>query len=134
MNRTPATMTFGGTIGLLLALSSGVSAQDWPHWRGPNYDGSTEATGLPIAFDKEKNVKWRVDMPGIGAGTPIVLGDRVFVTSIDDEKDKLVAMCLDRKTGKTLWRHEAGSGYRPEGASSEIMLHNKSNYASPSPT
>lgn len=118
------------TTGLLI---SPAFAGDWPQWRGPNYDGSTEAKNLPVDFSKTSKVKWVADMPGPGAGTPIVKGDRVFVTAADFDKMQLVAMCYDRKTGKQLWRHDVHSGYKMNGAPSAIQNTDKSNYASPSP-
>lgn len=113
--------------GLLLAAC--IPAQDWPHWRGPNYDGSTEAKSLPTDFSRKKGVRWTADMPGPGACTPIVVGDRIFLSSVDKERGKLVAMCLNRKTGKTLWKHDAGSGFGGDATAGR-----RSNYASPSPT
>ena len=87
---------------LTAAISAAASAQDWPHWRGPNYNGATTATDLPKSFGPEENVRWSADLPGPGASTPIVLGDRVFLTSVDSARERLVAMCLDRKSGELL--------------------------------
>ena len=119
----------------LLVLCSGAQmrAQDWPHWRGPNYDGSTEAQGLPRTFSKEENVRWVRPLPGPSAATPVVVGDRIFLPSIDTENEKLLAVCLDRTSGEVLWSHVAGSGYQPAGAGTPISIHPRSNYASPSP-
>ena len=113
------------------ALAAPALAQDWPHWRGPNYDGSTEARGLPTEFDREQGLRWSAELPGPGASTPVVQGDHVYLTSVDGEK--LVALCFDRGSGSLAWTHEAGSGYRPGGAGSTTQLHGRSNYASPSP-
>ena len=117
------------TLVLVALLAVVVSAQDWPHWRGPSYDGSAKATNLPTDFSKKKGVLWSADMPGPGACTPIVVGDRIFLSSVDAKRDKLVAMCLDRKTGKALWKHDAGSGFGGGSTGGR-----RSNYASPSPT
>lgn len=115
----------------LLAFALPAVAQDWPHWRGPSYDGSSPVTGLPRSFSKQENVRWRAELPGVGASTPIVVGDRVFLTAIVE--DDLMALCLDRETGETRWSHAAGSGYRPgDGAGEATRLHPRSNYASPS--
>ncbi|MCP3914080.1 MAG: PQQ-binding-like beta-propeller repeat protein [bacterium] len=115
-----------------LFLSTIAQAQDWPQWRGPSYDGAAEATGLPTDFDQKKHVLWSTELPGPGAGTPIVFGTRVFVTSIDADKGELLAICIDRDSGKVLWRKSAGSGYSP-GAPSKTHMHDRSNFASPSP-
>lgn len=111
-------------------LSTAVSAQDWPHWRGPLFNGSAEVTGLPKTFSQTENVRWKVELPGTGASTPIVVGDRIFLSSISGEK--LVALCYDRDSGELRWSKEAGSGYRPGGDGSTIGIHPRSNYASPS--
>jgi len=112
------------TLGLALAAST-AHAGDWTNWRGPNHDGSAEATNLPVDFSKSKHVKWSVDLPGPGAATPIIHGDKIFISSATDPKTaKLLAMCFDRKSGKLLWDKQVGSGYQ---------IDSRSNYASPSP-
>jgi len=112
------------TLLLVAALCTPALAENWSNWRGPNYDGSTGETNLPTDFSQTKNVKWKTAMPGPSAGTPIIHGDRVFVSAgVPDSKD-LMALCLDRKTGKVLWQHVVAKGYQNN---------NKTNYASPSP-
>ena len=121
----------------LLSLSFSALAGDWTNWRGPNYNGATTATGLPTKFSKTKNIAWKTALPGASAATPIIVGDRVFLTAaqIEDSgsgKGRLLAMCLDRKSGKILWERNAGSGYRPNGDGADYRLDNRTNYASPS--
>lgn len=126
-------MRYLAAVTILLALSAtSVQAQDWPHWRGPNYDGSSTATNLPTKFSKTENVKWVADLPGPGASTPVMVGDHIFLTSIDPEAGALLAISLDRNTGEENWVDVAGSGYRPGGKGGATSLHNRSNYASPS--
>src|SRR5438067_2546244 len=71
---------------------------NWPQWRGPLFNGSSAEAGLPASFSKTQNVKWSTAMPGPSAATPIVWGERVFVSSVDQEKKTLLALCLDVKT------------------------------------
>lgn len=118
---------------LFALLPAHSTAQDWPHWRGPNFDGSATAKGLPVKFTRSKHVRWKATMPGPGACTPIVVGKRVFLTAVDPKRERLVALCLDFETGKPLWQKDAGSGYRPDGAGTRIAKGRRSNYASPSP-
>ncbi len=99
-------------------------AENWPHWRGPNFNGSSSETKLPDDFSKTNNVKWIAAMPGPSASTPIIWGDRVFVSSTDLRTKTLRAIALDRKSGKELWNHETGQGFGVD---------NSSNFASPSP-
>ncbi|MEM7200909.1 MAG: PQQ-binding-like beta-propeller repeat protein [Planctomycetota bacterium] len=126
-----------GTLSLLglalWAFGDRATAQDWPHWRGPHYDGSTTASDLPLEFDQERGVRWRAALPGPAASTPIVVGDRIYLTSVDDEREVLVALCLDRTNGKVRWSRDAGSGYGADGGS-RVRGGRRSNYASPSPT
>jgi outer membrane protein assembly factor BamB len=111
-----------------------AQAQDWPNWRGPNFSGSTTAGSLPVAFSPTKNVRWAADLPGPSAATPIIYGESVFVSSVDDKNETLVALCLDRKTGKVKWQHAVSSGYQPAGGEGDkVRMDSRSNYASPSP-
>ena len=107
-----------------LSLAFTLTADDWPNWRGPNYNGATEAEGLPVKVSKTENIAWSAPMPGPSAGTPIIWKDKVFVSSSDPKAKELLALCLSRTTGKVLWRQVVGSGFQRD---------NRSNYASPSP-
>src|SRR6266446_3856553 len=80
---------------------------DWPRWRGPNADGVADGRSLPIRWSKTENIRWSVKLPGWGTSSPVVYGDRVFVTTQVQEagKKSLLTLCFDRKTGKELWRH-----------------------------
>jgi outer membrane protein assembly factor BamB len=91
---------------LLIAALGSVNvaaAADWPQWRGPKNDGHSEEKNLPIEWSAEKNLVWKVKMPGIGAGTPVVWGDKIFLTSVDG--DDVVAMCIGTD-GKEKWKHK----------------------------
>lgn len=117
---------------LLAAALLALVPQDWPHWRGPSFDGGSTLSGLP-ELGGEKPVRWAADMPGPSAATPIVLGKRVFTTAAVEEDGVLLALCYDRDTGALRWEDPAGSGYQPRGRGSKTRLDNRSDYASPSP-
>lgn len=86
---------------------------DWPHWRGPMHNGSSNDEGpLPVSWSKTKNVEWVTGLPGPGAGTPAVVGGRIFVTSTTGRAGKLVGMCIRRADGKVLWTKVLGVGRR----------------------
>ena len=109
---------------VLLALTASLGrAENWPQWRGPFFDGSTTEANLPTTFSKTENVAWVVPMPGQSGATPIVWGDRVFISSVDEGARRLLAICIDAKTGKTLWQKETGRDRRVA----------RNNMASPSP-
>src|SRR5687768_13796368 len=80
-----------------------VLAGEWNRFRGPNGSGVTDATGLPVRFGPNENLRWRMPLPE-GNSSPIVVGDRVFVTGFD--ADKLITLAIDRQSGKLAWRAE----------------------------
>src|SRR5271165_2034138 len=87
---------------LLMLLLTAALAQDWAEFRGANRSGTSTATGLPVHFDPRTNVAWTVDVP-MGRSSPIVKGNRVFLTAAD--KESLTLFAYDIKTGKRLWRY-----------------------------
>ncbi len=101
-----------------------ASTADWPRWRGPNADGVADGRGLPTEWSQTKNVRWSVKLPGWGTSSPVVYGDRLFVTSQveQDGKKSLLTLCFDRDTGRELWRHDFGLG-------TDQRSHEKSNLA-----
>ena len=114
-----------GTLFLLATPSVAAEpSTDWPRWRGPNADGVADGRKLPIKWSKKENILWSVTLPGWGTSSPVVFGDRVFVTSQVKEGDKksLLTLCYDRSTGKELWRHDFGFGV-------DQRTHEKSNLA-----
>ena len=116
---------FAFVVAIVIASSIAVAgAGDWPSWRGPHENGASDEATLPTKFSRTENVLWKADMPGPAASTPIVLGDRVFLSTTDEANKKLLAMCLDRKTGKELWTKRVAEGFQQD---------DKSNLASPSP-
>ncbi|NQT36364.1 MAG: PQQ-like beta-propeller repeat protein [Planctomycetes bacterium] len=109
---------------ILLAITiPSAGAAEWPQWRGPNFNGSTDETNLPSRWSKTENVAWSAQLPGAGAGTPVVSGDRVFISSTAPGEDVLKALCFDRTSGKLLWTRDVGKGTNKD---------YRSNYAAPS--
>ena len=99
-------------IACLIALTAVNIARadgDWPQWRGPSGNGHTEEKGIPVRWDA-KSVAWKTALPGAGQSSPVVWGDRVFLTSALDKGAKRLVLCVDRKTGSILWQDEAWSG------------------------
>jgi len=93
---------------ILFAFSALASAGNWPQWRGPNANGSSAETGLPVSCDPA-TAKWSVPMPGASHATPAVWNDRVFVTSTDPASKGLLALCVSAQDGKVLWRKRLGN-------------------------
>lgn len=91
-----------------------VSAESWLQFRGPGGQGSSNATGLPVEWDGENNLDWKIGLPGYGASSPISLNGRLYLTcysgyragkgSSDDMEDlRLHVVCLDQANGETIW-------------------------------
>lgn len=108
----------------LVGLRGDLSAENWPHWRGPDFNGSSTEQKLPADFSKTNNVRWIASLPGPAAATPIIWGNHVFISSTDLRTKTLRALALDRRTGKELWNQEIAPGFK---------LDDRSNLASPSP-
>jgi len=66
---------------LLFLRASGLDAEDWPQWRGPSGNGVSDGSALPVQWSVGEHVAWKALLAGLGASSPIVWGDRVFVTS-----------------------------------------------------
>ncbi|MBI3694351.1 MAG: PQQ-binding-like beta-propeller repeat protein, partial [Acidobacteria bacterium] len=84
-----------------LVATALLLAADWPQFRGPNAAGVSDDTGLPVEFGPNKNVIWKTALPP-GHSSPALAGSRIFITAY--EGDKLLTFCLERATGKILWR------------------------------
>ncbi len=108
--------------GLLLAAIFVVRADNWPHWRGPNRNGVSAEKNLPERWSPQENVTWKLALPGLSGATPIVWDDRVFVNVTDG--DKIELWCVDRDSGKPVWKKFLGGG--------NVKMR-KHNMSSPSP-
>ena len=85
----------------LTFLPAASFADNWPHWRGPENDGISKETNLPTTWDAKTNMVWTLPMPGPGCSTPVVWGDRIFLTS--EEGKDVVGLCVST-AGKILWK------------------------------
>jgi len=81
---------------------------NWPSWRGPEASGHAREK-LPTQWTA-KTVVWRTQLPGSGQSSPIIWGDRIFLTSALEQGKKRLVFCVDRLKGNILWQHEAWSG------------------------
>src|SRR4051794_25038937 len=88
----------------LFCCCSVVAAPAWPQFRGPGGLSVANEGTPPVHFGPSSNVLWKTTLPS-GNSSPCIWGDRIFITGY--EKPKLLTLCLDRATGKILWRKEA---------------------------
>jgi len=103
----------------LLLVSNTVSAENWPNWRGPHNNGVSDEKNIPVEWSATKNVAWKAPLPGRAGSTPVIWGDHIFLTSMDETEGApraedgrpldayLVALNTD---GKKLWQQKLGSG------------------------
>jgi outer membrane protein assembly factor BamB len=115
------------TTAVALTLATPLLAEDWPQFRGPTGQGVSTETGLPTEWSTDSGVAWRTPLPGWGWSSPIVHGDRVFVTTATEEGRSFRLLCLDRATGEVLWNTEVFQ----QGLESRLQQGNS--YATPTP-
>jgi outer membrane protein assembly factor BamB len=94
------------TLLTLLCSAACLHAENWPGFRGPTRQGLSSETGLPLNWSAAENIAWKTPLPGDSWSSPIVWGDRVFVTTATESGESCRVLSLDRKTGKTLWDKE----------------------------
>ena len=105
----------------------GEGAGYWPRWRGPSGQGIVDATGYPDTWSATENVMWRSTVPGRGHSSPIVWGDRIFLTTTQEAGRRLSILSYRRTDGQLLWETAV-----PEGPIEHI--HPKNSQASATPT
>ncbi len=108
------------SIAFCISLASSVLAadlgNDWPQWRGPAASGVAASSNPPTTWSESENVKWKVEVPGIGSSTPIILGDRVYVaTAVKTDRVKAGAK-EGAATEQTGGQRLEGGGGESEGA------------------
>lgn len=118
---------FGLIIGSLIISSfTTLKAENWPGWRGPNGDGTSSETNLPTQWDSTTNVMWKIPVPGIGHGSPIVWEDRIFIVSALPDTQERLLLCYNSKDGSLLWKTTVVKAPLEN-------IHNDNSYASGTP-
>lgn len=98
-----------GTAAAVSAVASALttpnfSAEDWAWWRGPQRNGEASADqSPPLTWNESENIAWKTPVPGRGHGSPIVVGERVYLTTADESEQVQSLHCFERGTGKPLW-------------------------------
>ncbi len=110
---------------VLLAWTGTAAADNWPSWRGPDDNGICHETKLPTKWGKGKNIAWELTLPGMGASTPAVWGERMFLTWAEGKS--LILGCVSTD-GKILWKQTAGTSGR------DRIRQDEANEASASPS
>lgn len=98
-----------GALVVIASLSSGADSlcgEDWTRFRGPNGQGKTPESDLPLEWSEDSNIAWRTTIPGQGWSSPIVSGDHVFVTTATERGASCRVIGIDRLSGDMLWNTE----------------------------
>jgi outer membrane protein assembly factor BamB len=86
-----------------------IGADDWPWWRGGRHNGA--GTGKAVAeWSEKRNIVWKVQVPGSGHASPVVVAGRIFLATADEQEQTQSVLCFEAKTGKQLWRTVVHSG------------------------
>jgi outer membrane protein assembly factor BamB len=88
---------------LLLASTAHGPGQQWTRFRGPNGSGLSEAKTIPTRWT-EQDCNWKLPLPGAGHSSPVLWGDKIFLTSGDDQTNQLWILCVSASQGRILWR------------------------------
>src|SRR6185503_1424987 len=112
---------------LLLLFFLILPASDWPQFRGPTGQGTSDEHGLPLNWSETTNVRWKVPIPGKGWSSPVIQGDRIWLTTATEDGKSLRAISVDRNTGAILQNVEV---FRLK---SQGNLNSKNSQASPTP-
>jgi outer membrane protein assembly factor BamB len=117
-------------------LAAFVCGENWPQFRGPSGDGVSHETNLPVSWSASSNIRWKTALPGPGHSSPVVWGDRIFLTAfrpdtstlrfLGTNRGQLLVLCLHRDTGKIIWEREVK-------ADSIEKVHPTNSPASPTP-
>jgi len=92
--------------GFCLAVAATLEAANWPQFRGPTGQGISTDKNTPLNWSATENIAWKTELPGESWSSPIVWGDRVFVTTATEDGASCRVLALDRKSGKILWDKE----------------------------
>lgn len=118
-----------GWICLLLLLVVVVEdrgrADDWRQWRGPTGNNYAASTNPPLKWDRTTNVVWKSPIPGRGHSSPIVVGNRIFLTTADETQQTQSVLAFDRRAGRKLWEQVIHKGNLVK------KIHQKNTHASP---
>ena len=108
-------------------LLAQAGAADWPEFRGPTGQGQATETGLPLRWSESLNVVWKVPVPGLGWSSPVIRGERIWMTTATDEGRSLRAVSFDKTSGQRLLDVEVFRQDKPGKA------HRKNSHATPTP-
>ena len=112
---------------LILPFASAEAGDNWPQFRGPESNGSSDVVGLPLRWSETENVAWKTPIHGRGWSSPVVWGNQVWLTTATPDGHDQYAVCVDRDTGKVLHDLPLFHNDKPP------LIAEMNTYASPTP-
>jgi outer membrane protein assembly factor BamB len=86
------------------ARGDGAAGPSWVHWRGPSGQGQVDDSRVPLTWSESRNMVWKTALPGRGNSTPVIWGNRIFLTAASKDGRERYVLCVDRSDGKILWQ------------------------------
>lgn len=131
-NRLSRSIFWAALVHILVACAV-ARAENWPQWRGPSGTGVSGEKDLPVTWNEQRGLLWKVPLPGTGTSTPAIWKDAIFVTCVAAD-NKLLLLRLD-KDGKVVWKQEVGTSddSREGPRRSKLKFHQYYSVSSPSP-
>ena len=115
-------------LATLFVAAPTVALADWPQFRGPLGSGHIpKGSKLPSAWSEEKNIDWKVALPGRAWSSPVVFGDKIWLTTADEKGNKLTGLCVDANNGKIIFEKQLFHIADPQ------FAHKFNSYGSPTP-
>jgi outer membrane protein assembly factor BamB len=112
---------------IILLLICVICGQDWPQFRGPTGQGVSDEHNLPLTWSETQNVRWKTAIPGRGWSSPVIQGDRIWLTTATEEGRSLRAIAVDLNTGAIQTDIEVFRLKSPK------LMNGKNSFASPTP-
>ncbi|HXE52998.1 MAG TPA: PQQ-binding-like beta-propeller repeat protein [Tepidisphaeraceae bacterium] len=90
-------------LAAMLAFGTALGSDTWPQFRGPTFNGISDAKNLPLTWDETHNVKWKTEIHGKGWSSPVVWGNQVWMTTATPDGHELYAVCVDKDSGRIVY-------------------------------
>ena len=144
MKKRMVTALAMGSLALITIGADATSEQYWPQWRGPHATGVSKTADPPVEWSEPRNIRWKIEIPGRGSGTPVIWGDKLFVlTAVPAGADlaashqarggvrpavphKFQVLAIDRETGKIVWERTARESVPHEGSHQQFGTYSSS--------
>ena len=92
------------------ALHRPLPGADWPAWRGTTGQGFCEEKDVPLKWSDKENVRWKIPLDNPGNSTPVIWGERIFLTQANTDGAVRSLLCFSRADGKLIWQKDVAYG------------------------